>query len=373
VGDPAGAVTAFAEALDADPSSQPTRERLTHVLIELGDYESGFALANQLIEQLPNEPVGQVYAGRCLMKVGKRDQGFLMLERAQRKGARSTLLYDSMMEGLREQGDEAGATRLLESGIPSNVFLLADPYERKARSEFIEALPLARRIQYYAAAGRVEDAEEELDRMIAEQPSNPELLLLLADLQGQRGLFDEAAATLDRVEEMAPASAELKVRRGMIALQQGNIEAVGKAAAEAIALDPANVRAYWLRGIYLHGQKRVGEARDAYERALSLAPDDGRVMLSLAQLLVEINEFGPAIPLLEKLVERSPEHQDLLLTLRDAYAGNNQPAKAQEVAARYMTLRMGPAGVVDSHLPLDLDQSTSLQTRDELQSRRYQR
>src|SRR6185437_6412397 len=132
-----------------------------------------------------------------------------------------------------EEADHAVEAVIVEHGRYDE---LADHLARRAerlsgqseKKEMLRAVRLRRAAILEQRLGRVEDACEELARLLAEWPSSPGALRYLADLRERRGEHAKAATLWERAAalETDPASRdELEVRAGRAALAAGDTAA----------------------------------------------------------------------------------------------------------------------------------------------------
>ncbi len=139
-----------------------------------------------------------------------------------------------------------------------------------------------------------------------------------------------------------PSNLDARVAYGNFLLfgkEEQRVEALQQVDA-VIAADPTRYDAYLLRARGLEALSRTAEARDAYEKALEVAPDEARVVASLAGYHVRQNERAEAQKLLERLVALEPTTSSYLAQARfyaqaeaDAAQAEASFRKALEVAA----------------------------------------
>ena len=134
------------------------------------------------------------------------------------------------------------------------------------------------------AAGRGEDALDQLRRTVGRRPPFPMAFVELGDQLGDLGRFDEAAEVLESGLELAPDAVVLRLGLGYLDLKR-NDRAGARAAVRAGAGGSAerhDVLVALARVMALDGE--YAAAADLYRRALELRPDDALTRINLGTL-----------------------------------------------------------------------------------------
>jgi tetratricopeptide (TPR) repeat protein len=109
---------------------------------------------------------------------------------------------------------------------------------------------------------------------------------LIARMQGLRFQDAETTRFLQRDSNLRRWTAKLRVRDAMEAIAREDLEAAAIDLDSALALDPDSGDAFRTRAVLLRRQKRFNDALTAIKEAQRLLPDDARVRVELANLLI---------------------------------------------------------------------------------------
>ncbi len=193
---------------------------------------------------------------------------------------------------LQQAGDLAGAERiyrdllLRQPGEPDVLHLLGLVQHQNGDSE--AALPLIaqalearpdsavyRRNQasILAGQGRLKEAAEAYEALLALTPEDAEAHAALASILRHLSRWDEAAEQYRRALELRPESAPWQSALGDVLQARGDLGAAAAAYRAAIALDPSFGVAESGLGNVLREQGHLEEALDHCRRAVDLAPD----------------------------------------------------------------------------------------------------
>lgn len=166
-------------------------------------------------------------------------------------------------------------------------------------------------------AGRLAEAEDAAERLLARAPNDLLALLLLAACALRRQLPDRALTFADR----------------------------------AIAVAPDDHRAWNTKGLALKALGRGHEAEDALRRALALAPSDPAVLTNLANLLLARGDAAAALASFAEALAHAPElaaardglSRARLALLERAVAEHNRGAFEEADRLYCLVLRYCPA------------------------------
>ena len=208
----------------------------------------------------------------------------------------------------------------------------------------------------YHSAGRLDDAEQIYQRLLAADRQNPDVLYLLGVLCCDLGLFQAACRLLEQALTISPkfpeartqwaiaqsaltgaallrgewaaaeahAGASLAQRAGdvetlnWLGLAQVNLGTYAAAEAalrQALAQWPDLDQAHNNLGLALHHQGRLGEAQTCFERALANDPGYRAARINLANTLRIGGRHAQAREELETLLAAQPEAVDVLNNL----------------------------------------------------------
>jgi tetratricopeptide (TPR) repeat protein len=155
-------------------------------------------------------------------------------------------------------------------------------------------------------------------------------------------LYEPAARLWTRAAELKPDSADTWNSLGLAYTESGKYEEAIVAFAKQIELEPFSKRAYADLGWAYEQANRADEAIAAYKKHIELNPLDERGPRSLGELYVDREEYGPAIPLLERAA-RIKKDGSTLIALGAAYVHTGRADEALKAFAEAAALDSDPA------------------------------
>jgi tetratricopeptide (TPR) repeat protein len=170
--------------------------------------------------------------------------------------------------------------------------------------------------------GRLDDAERVLRSALSQDPSDGELLLMLAAVLLSARRFDEGLA----------------------------------ASAGALAAAPDDERGHRIRALLLSGQGRYREAVESGYRAVTQAPESAAAALAYSIVLQQTGRLADAAQVAGRAVELAPQSADAHLRLADVTSDLGDRATARRAYAE--TLRLNPEHAVARHDLAVLDART---------------
>jgi tetratricopeptide (TPR) repeat protein len=99
----------------------------------------------------------------------------------------------------------------------------------------------------------------------------------------------------------------------------------------AISIDPKNFSARRALGMTYAAQGKTDEAAEQLELAINLRPDHIRTLNDLSSIYARAGRFDEQIALLNKALQRSPEDDDLVIALLNAYLIKGLYQQADEI------------------------------------------
>ncbi len=189
----------------------------------------------------------------------------------------------------------------------------------------------------YESAGRIPDAEAAFRRAAALQPDNWEGFNTMGRFLNGHGKYPEAIEQFKHALQITPDNAQVMSNLGSAYIDSGDPKALPLAEQtllRSLALEPT-YPAYVNLGALYQDQSRYREAAEATQKALAMNSHDYLVWLNL---LTNYEWLGAAkeatdarrheIELLEQAVKARPQDVSANALLADAYAGEQERAKA---------------------------------------------
>ncbi len=190
-------------------------------------------------------------------------------------------------------------------------------------------------------AGRLNEAQRVLVKVLERAPDTLEALLIMGLLAARQGRLAEAEGWLRRCVAIAPGHAAAQDNLGNALMAQGRPTEAEVCHREATRLAPTYPPAWYNLGNCLRAQTRLDEAEAAYRRAIELAPGYREAWINLANLLREREAYPEAERIFRDLLARQPDLHEARLNLGTLY---RLQYRYREARAQYETLlRAAPA------------------------------
>ena len=141
-------------------------------------------------------------------------------------------------------------------------------------------------------AGKLVEAEQLCEQIVAAKPDFFDALYVLAFVQSGLAKNDAALASLDRALKVRPDFARAHFKRGNVLQALKRYEEAVASFDHALGLRPSYAVAHYNRGLALHELRRCEEAVASYERAINLRPDFAEAHLNQSLSRLVIADFG---------------------------------------------------------------------------------
>jgi Tfp pilus assembly protein PilF len=165
-----------------------------------------------------------------------------------------------------------------------------------------------------AAAGRRDEALDQLRQTTARRPPFPQAFVEHGGLLSKIGHLEEATAVLENGLALAPEIVELQIELGFVYLKRNDrtkarsmFSKVLERSPERTDVLPALARAMAFDGEY-------AAAADLFRRALGLRPDDAMTRNNLGACLLEMGEREAGEARLRAAVRNAPQMAGLAIT-----------------------------------------------------------
>ena len=153
-----------------------------------------------------------------------------------------------------------------------------------ARAEYEKALasvpdnPIILRAiaRTYYGEKNVDKAIEKLKLAVDKDPSDTDTLLLLANLELERGNVEEGKALLDKVPAESVKDPGVFVNAGIVFLNKKNAAGAWEQFDKAVRIKPDDPEPYFYRGLSALQLKKSAEAKADLQKYLELAPTGGQ-------------------------------------------------------------------------------------------------
>lgn len=159
--------------------------------------------------------------------------------------------------------------------------------------------------------GAYESAQYAYNEAFKRNPSNPELPLLLAQLEINKGNADNARSYIRSALALKQDYPDAYLLLARLEAAANNIPAAVQSAEQLAQLLPNNVGAQFELGLLKYSAQDYGGAAEALENALKLAPDYANAKYYLALVYAKLGRSDEARMILEELKVSNPENAEL--------------------------------------------------------------
>ncbi len=290
------AVTFLQSTLAELPDNRRLRLIFARFLFEMGDLEGSAEQYRTILETRPND--GDVLFALALIAMEQKDDataaGYLneMIRWNQRAGEAHFYLGT-----IAERSNDIDAA-IMQYGQVGNGY---------------EFLPAQSRIAgILIDQGRVEMAREHLARLRDQLPARRQQLVMLeAQILGERGLEAEVFDLLERQLANDPDNVDLLYFRAMTAAEKfDRLDILEADLRRIIELEPDNADALNALGYTLADQtERYEEALELIERALSIKPEEAAFIDSLGWVKYRLKQYEEAAVHLQKALRLFPNDE----------------------------------------------------------------
>jgi Flp pilus assembly protein TadD len=170
-------------------------------------------------------------------------------------------------------------------------------------------------------AGRLEQAEEQYQQVLHDEPENPVVLHLLGTLAYQRGQYDAAVDFLGRAIACNPYIAQFHNTLGVALEALGKPQEAIEAYQQAILLQPGYAEAYNNLAISFQNQGKYSQAIEQYKHAIQLEPDRAEIYYNLANVLQSQHRDSEAAENYRQAIKLKPDYaqayNNLGITLKE--------------------------------------------------------
>jgi Tfp pilus assembly protein PilF len=177
---------------------------------------------------------------------------------------------------------------------------------------------------------RYDLAEQELRRVLAEDPEDAQAHALLAYSLAEQDKLQEAEDSARQAVQLAPDDPYCHYYMGVVKVQRDDLAGARRAVEEAIRLDPENSDYQGLRALIYLGAQRWQEALDAANEGLRHDPTHQNCLNHRAMALVKLNRSEEAQQTIGRALQENPENGQTHANLGWAYLHKGQHQKALE-------------------------------------------
>ena len=190
--------------------------------------------------------------------------------------------------------------------------------------------------------GEIDRALQLYRQAVALAPSDPDAWYNLAAALQQAGLSSEAKQVAEQAVKLDPSRPDARNVVGVALIENGDTAGAEAEFRKAIELDPRNARAYNNLGNVLRVTGRAADAEAAYRRALEITPGYADALNGLGVIAVQRGDAREAIERFDAALRIAPDFYEAQLNRAIALQVAGDRAAAADELQRL--LRRLPAG-----------------------------
>lgn len=210
---------------------------------------------------VPAEAVAAVNEAQDLMKPQAGD--VVTRTETTGEGASESISHTVTADEVRENNRRAAA--LLEGALPQ--IPTDTPEMQRTRVQIHQLIS-----QAHYKAGDLKKAIAALEHVVAADPANSAIAMLLVNLYLEDGRLAEGKALLDRLPADAITDPTVYTNVGILFMNKGSLDDAVTYFTKAVDLDRARAESYYYRGLAYVQMKKYDEAKAELNRVVELAP-----------------------------------------------------------------------------------------------------
>ncbi len=197
---------------------------------------------------------------------------------------------------------------------------------------------LATALQYYKA-GRLFQAEQLCQQILALQPDNVDALNGLGIISCEIGRFEQGIAYFQQALVFKPDYVSARINLGNFLQQETLIDEAIAQYQKLIELKPDCLEAYLKMGLALFEQGKLDEAIDCYNKILTFQPEHINALYYKGIVLQNNDKLSEAIACYQHLLALQPEHIDAQYNLGIALQNHGKLEEAIDCFSRVLALQ----------------------------------
>jgi tetratricopeptide (TPR) repeat protein len=187
-------------------------------------------------------------------------------------------------------------------------------------------------------SGQLSESASVLQRLPRESLP-PDMLLLIGQVWGDDGHYDEAVQTFHRALELDPKLSKAHYDAGLAYLKSDRPAEASKEFEAELALSPEDLQAKYNLAFTLLQQSQRERAVTLLEEVASKNPSHAEAQYQLGKILLDEGHVPEAVTHLEKAAQSAPEKDYIHYQLQSAYRKASRPQDAERELALYKQLK----------------------------------
>ncbi len=320
------ALALFDRAIRIDPSKSESYFSRGLLLLNLKRFDEAAQSIEQGIKIAPDSPVGYYYLGRVAMEAKQPDKAIANFERAMAVNPAFEPAYTALASAYEAQQNREKAIAVYRKYLQ-----LVNPHGREIRQHLI---------RLHINGKEYREAMAELEKVLADDPSDFDAQLRLSLLYGELKEYPKAIERLTQILAAHPAELKIRDYLGFMFEETKQYDKAVEAYTDNLKLEPNYFDSHLHLGVLLYRLKRFPEAVTHLSQAVKLNPKQPEGYLVLGLTYLQTEQYELALQTFEEGIRYHPTNPDLHFNLGTAYDKLNRFDDV--VRAMETTLKLDP-------------------------------
>ena len=182
------------------------------------------------------------------------------------------------------------------------------------------------------------DARRYLEQALAIAPTDPRLLVMLAQSETRAGNVDAAESAWRRLLEVPGSRTEARLGLVEVARLRGRPAEARRGLEQIRSEDPGAIGPRLALAQTMLAASEISEAATVLAEVVAIAPQNARVRLQVGRLLSEFGRYDEAMRQVQEAVELAPESAEAWLEMARMQAALDRSGLARQTAAKAVAL-----------------------------------
>jgi len=279
--------------LEINPDDVNVLGLLGAVLLKLDQLADAKSVLEKTIQLEPAFAKPHEDMGRLCLRAGNPEPAVRFFETAIRLDGGQATAYGGLAKALSLLGKDDAA--------------------KAARQEYLKLSPIAQKLAEATsliAAGKASEAEQVCEKLLKQNPTNVDILRLLARIASEDGRYVVAEGLLKRIIKLAANHYQPYSDLGRFLGERGRMSEAVEMLQKAVALDSTVIASQQQLGDFLAILSKSADALEAYNKALQLDPDYPPALIARGHMLRIAGRSEEAINAYETGIALRPDYGD---------------------------------------------------------------
>jgi len=316
-----------------------------------GDHAAAIIQLKNVVQQQPQNSEARLLLGQSHLASGDAESAEKEFRRALEYGQPAARVAPLLAQALTDSGQaekvvaEYGSMKLDDPAAEAALRVAVGQAQLRLRkrdqaaASFAAALAVdptnaAARLgqaRLLASAGQLDEAQQLVDKVVAEHPQLADAHLLQGELRGARGDRAGARAAMEQAVAVDPRHVAARFELIALLIAERQFDAATAQVAAARAARGNDLRLVYFEALIASEQKDWAKARELAHDLLKRAPEHVPTLVLAGAVELHDKNMAIAEGYLQKAVALVPQHDGARKLLVRTYLGLNQPSRAVDV------------------------------------------